>query len=90
MRGRGRERKEGERVSELHRKEVEGVAEPFVERLEEVEVDAAGLVGRREAADDASVHVAGGRLVVRRVRVEKQTVAYPMRGRGREREEAHR
>jgi len=44
------------------------VAEPFVERLEEVEVDAAaGLVGRREAADDPGRAVAhgraGGRLV---------------------------
>jgi hypothetical protein len=39
------------------------VAEPFVERLEEVEVDAAGLVGRREAADDPGRAVAhGGRL----------------------------
>jgi hypothetical protein len=36
------------------------VAEPFVERLEEVEVDA-GLVGRREAADDPGRAVTHGR-----------------------------
>lgn len=52
------------RVGDGARADVaEGVAEPFVERLEEVEVDAAaGLVGRREAADDPGRAVAHGRL----------------------------
>jgi len=51
------------RVGDGARADVaERVAEPFVERLEEVEVDAAaGLVGRREAADDPGRAVAHGR-----------------------------